>query len=134
MQEDEYYGDQLSFQEICQTKISQKLYNDGYRIGKAREEERLTQNKFDIGLEEGIKLGKICGKIITKLDLLSKETPNIFSKAKKDELNDFISTRFPSIDNPIHSVNELYSKLVEITNSQKASDLIYELKSYLNVP
>lgn len=42
-------------------KLSTKLGNDGYRIGKSNEEERQMQLGFDKGLSRGIALGKACG-------------------------------------------------------------------------
>jgi len=40
-----------------------KLYNDGYRVGKAHEEERLMQVGFDSGFERGVVVGKLCGEL-----------------------------------------------------------------------
>jgi len=42
-------------------KNSSKLYNDGYRIGKAAEEERLGQAHFDRHYARGATLGSACG-------------------------------------------------------------------------
>lgn len=44
-------------------RIASKLGKDGFRIGKASEEEALMQQGFDAGFTPGIKLGIACGKL-----------------------------------------------------------------------
>jgi hypothetical protein len=44
-------------------KIGGKLSNDGFRIGKAQEEEKQMQIGFDEGFQKGIVLGRACGKL-----------------------------------------------------------------------
>lgn len=44
-------------------KIEGKLSNDGFRIGKAQEEEKQMQLGFDDGFQNGIVLGRACGRL-----------------------------------------------------------------------
>jgi flagellar biosynthesis/type III secretory pathway protein FliH len=44
-------------------KIGGKLSNDGFRIGKAQEEEKQMQQGFDEGFQKGIVLGRACGRL-----------------------------------------------------------------------
>lgn len=58
-------------------KISYKLSNDGYRIGKGKEEERLMQIGFDSGFSRGMQLGKMCGSLFAMARIVAnKQTKN----------------------------------------------------------
>ena len=66
---DEFYGDDgniNAIEEADSKKVNRKLYNDGYRDGKAAEEERLVQCGFDHGFEKGIKIGMACGSLLAQ--------------------------------------------------------------------
>lgn len=54
-------------------KVSNKLNNDGYRIGKTKEDEKQVQLGFDKGFSEGITLGKALGRLYGKLRCCLKE-------------------------------------------------------------
>ena len=61
---DDFFGDDDTVNDEATTrKVASKLYNDGYRIGKAKEEEIQMQIGFDEGFERGILSGRICGKL-----------------------------------------------------------------------
>mmetsp|Transcript_251 Transcript_251/g.238 ORF Transcript_251/g.238 Transcript_251/m.238 type:complete len:154 (-) Transcript_251:558-1019(-) len=47
-------------------KLSTKLQNDGYRMGKQIGEESLTQQQFDAGFRKGMLIGKTIGKFYGK--------------------------------------------------------------------
>ena len=65
-------------------KISSKLYNDGYRIGKAAEEERLGQACFDRHYARGAALGSACGEMYSiVLDALSRMGPSDPGEAER---------------------------------------------------
>ncbi len=57
-------------------KISYKLGNDGYRIGKGKEEERLMQTGFDIGFLRGMQLGKLCGSLFATVRIAANKQPD----------------------------------------------------------
>lgn len=43
-------------------RVQEKLYNDGYRIGKQAEEEREAQRGFDEGFKKGSETARVCGR------------------------------------------------------------------------
>lgn len=59
----ESFGSNDEFGEATMRKISDKLYKDGFRVGKAAEDEVVTQLGFDSGFEYGMRLGKACGNL-----------------------------------------------------------------------
>lgn len=65
MDDDLYGDDDMTCQGAQKTadQIAKKLYNDGYRIGKAKEEELLMQVGFDAGFQRGVLLGRACGEL-----------------------------------------------------------------------
>ncbi len=69
MDDDLYGDDDMTSDGPCQgaqktaNQIGSKLYNDGYRIGKAKEEEHLMQVGFDVGFQRGVILGRACGEL-----------------------------------------------------------------------
>ena len=54
-------GGEMEVANIMQ--VAEKLNKDGFRIGKAKEEEIQMQKGFDEGFNEGIIVGKACGKM-----------------------------------------------------------------------
>ena len=60
-------GDECDMQEANMRKMTDKLSKDGYRIGKAQEEEKQMQIGFDEGFDRGLRLGKVCGDIYAKV-------------------------------------------------------------------
>lgn len=63
MDDDFGEGDEKDMATADMLKLSVKLGKDGFRIGKAQEEEKLMQIGFDEGFTDGIKLGRACGKL-----------------------------------------------------------------------
>ena len=65
MDDDDFYGDEDRCIGAEQTTnhVASKLYKDGYRIGKAKEEEKLMQEGFDIGFHRGVMIGRACGEL-----------------------------------------------------------------------
>ena len=64
MDADDFFGDDDVINDDPTTrKVASKLYNDGYRIGKAKEEEIQMQIGFDRGFERGMLSGRICGRL-----------------------------------------------------------------------
>lgn len=60
-------GDERDMQEANTRKMTDKLNKDGFRIGKAQEEEKQMQIGFDEGFDRGLYLGKVCGDIYAKV-------------------------------------------------------------------
>ena len=67
-------GDDRTMDEANMRKIADKLGKDGFRIGKAQEEEKQMQIGFDEGFNQGIKLGKVCGEIYAKVILHTQQS------------------------------------------------------------
>ena len=64
MDSDVFFGDDDVINDDPTTrKVASKLYNDGYRIGKAKEEEIQMQIGFDRGFERGMLSGRMCGRL-----------------------------------------------------------------------
>jgi hypothetical protein len=64
MEDDDFgEGDNDEMYAADMRKMVSKLGNDGFRIGKAQEEEKLMQSGFDDGFVEGIMLGRACGNL-----------------------------------------------------------------------
>ena len=64
MDSDDFFGDDDAINDEATTrKVASKLYNDGYRIGKAKEEEVQMQIGFDKGFERGMLSGRTCGTL-----------------------------------------------------------------------
>ena len=62
--DDDFFGDDNEGNDVATSrKVSSKLFNDGYRIGKAKEEESQMQIGFDQGFEQGMLRGRACGKL-----------------------------------------------------------------------
>ena len=77
-EEDEFFGPQDSEAghidpSNSTEKLSQKLYNDGYRFGKTSEEERRIQERFDIAFQAGMHIGRVCGGLYGKLQALTTD-------------------------------------------------------------
>jgi hypothetical protein len=63
-------------------KVSKKLYNDGYRVGKTAEEERQLQECFDGHYNTGAALGWVCGEVYARFVAnLNATTPQEVSKS-----------------------------------------------------
>lgn len=57
-------GSDSDMQNADMRRIADKLGKDGFRIGKAQEEEKQMQIGFDEGFARGIALGKACGRLL----------------------------------------------------------------------
>ena len=63
-------------------KVSNKLYNDGYRVGKTAEEERQLQECFDGHYNTGAALGWVCGEVYARfMARLDAMTPQEVSES-----------------------------------------------------
>lgn len=63
MDDDFGEGEECDMSSADLRKASEKLAKDGYRIGKAAEEEKLMQIGFDDGFGRGMALGNACGRL-----------------------------------------------------------------------
>ena len=67
--DDDFYADDDDIGSRCVgaektiNQVASKLYKDGYRIGKAKEEEKLMQEGFDVGFHRGVMIGRACGEL-----------------------------------------------------------------------
>lgn len=61
---DDFFGDDdVENDEATTRKVTSKLQNDGYRVGKGIEEAAQMQIGFDVGFEEGMLTGRLCGQL-----------------------------------------------------------------------
>jgi hypothetical protein len=79
--DDDFFGDDsddkcISSDNATTKKVSSKLYNDGYRIGKSKEEEVQMQLGFDDGFQRGIVTGRACGELYAACRILSSKLIN----------------------------------------------------------
>jgi hypothetical protein len=64
---DDFAGSGFAGDTATWNKVSKKLMNDGYRIGKEEEEGRQMQHGFNRGFSDGGELGMLCGKLYAAL-------------------------------------------------------------------
>jgi hypothetical protein len=79
--DDDFFGDDsndkfITSDDATSRKISSKLFNDGYRIGKSKEEEVQMQLGFDAGFQRGIVTGRACGELYAACRILSSKSIN----------------------------------------------------------
>jgi hypothetical protein len=55
-------------------KMNDKISKDGFRIGKAKEEEVITQVGFDEGFMDGIRIGKAAGQLYAAVRLFASSS------------------------------------------------------------
>jgi hypothetical protein len=61
---DDFFGDDdVENDEATTRKVTSKLQNDGYRVGKGIEEAAQMQIGFDVGFEQGMLTGRLCGQL-----------------------------------------------------------------------
>jgi hypothetical protein len=61
---DDFFGDDdVENDEATTRKVTSKLQNDGYRVGKGIEEAAQMQIGFDVGFEQGMLTGRMCGQL-----------------------------------------------------------------------
>jgi hypothetical protein len=79
-------------------KVSRKLANDGYRIGKDEENTRQMQNGFYVGYSDGQTVGKVCGKLyaILRYELQSPDASRISELSSLPEIEKLIFEDIPS--------------------------------------
>jgi hypothetical protein len=61
---DDFFGDDdVENDDATTRKVTSKLLNDGYRVGKGIEEAAQMQIGFDMGFEQGMLTGRLCGQL-----------------------------------------------------------------------
>jgi hypothetical protein len=63
--------------------MSDKLYNDGYRVGRSMADDVQMQRGFDSGFSRGIAVGKACGRLYAA----AAKTFSIASLSSEDRSN-----------------------------------------------
>ena len=69
MHRDDFYfdnemdSDGFGAENMSLSQLQRKLQNDGYRIHKLAADEKNLQVGFNAGFEEGLRTGKVCGKL-----------------------------------------------------------------------
>lgn len=106
-----------------------KLYNDGYRVGKAHEEERLMQAGFDSGFARGVIVGKLCGELYGACRTAAAADPS--SIAAMARLEQLIFEDLPALgdNNPLDDawLQELRA-VAETVSPAAAAEVVGRLK------
>ena len=119
--DDDFFGDQdiarseFVASEKTQASVSKKLYNDGYRIGKSAEEDRLVQSGFDKGLEEGLRVGLVVGSFVAKIRHLLKDSTSLSTSSVDSPLVEYMTGKF--IDDYHQDKDEAKTLLGDVWNS-----------------
>ena len=103
-----------------------KASNEGYRVGKAKEEERLMQDGYDEGFAEGMRLGRACGVLFAhvKHELRATRSPEV-ERLRKIFFEDIPERSIPKEDIVKNIMNIISSSIPTLTS--QAFDFCNEL-------
>ncbi len=75
-EDDDFFGGEVQNKKDNQT-TSRHVKQAGFRDGKAKEEEKVMQEGFDVGFDQGMVIGKVIGKLYSLVrHTIAKECPN----------------------------------------------------------
>lgn len=132
---DDFFGDDdVENDEATTRKVTSKLQNDGYRVGKGIEEAAQMQIGFDVGFEEGMLTGRLCGQLYASCRKISsavagehastiKELEELLfvgiseSGSISDDMISSIRTLVLSISPELQSALELFEREVTLLNN-----------------
>ncbi|KAJ1434752.1 hypothetical protein B484DRAFT_429032 [Ochromonadaceae sp. CCMP2298] len=92
-------GDEMD--QASYRKLKDKLSKDGFRIGKAKEEEVITQVGFDEGFIDGIRIGKAAGRFYGAARLFASSHGDV------QKLEKLLFEDMPESLQPIEFVDEI---------------------------
>jgi hypothetical protein len=125
---DDFFGEQEAALSVdpsnSTTKVSQKLYNDGYRIGKSREEERRIQESFDMAFRVGMQVGKVSGAFLERLQRTTAVDKTVLDYIMDDFPVSFCTGKAESLSKLRQLLRSVCSSE---TNTQLLEDLVDEL-------
>ena len=128
--DDDFFGDEVGDNdEATSRKVSSKLFNDGYRIGKGKEEELQMQIGFDEGFERGMMLGRVCGKLYAacRLSLLKENITGVELNRSIDDLEALLFERVSNDDCvSIETINSLRSLILSISIDLEPAFAVFE--------
>lgn len=128
--DDDFFGDEVGDNdEATSRKVSSKLFNDGYRIGKGKEEELQMQIGFDEGFERGMMLGRVCGKLYAacRLSLLKENITGVEFNRSIDDLEALLFERVSNDDCvSIETINSLRSLILSISIDLEPAFEVFE--------
>ena len=128
--DDDFFGDEVGDNdEATSRKVSSKLFNDGYRIGKGKEEELQMQIGFDEGFERGMMLGRVCGKLYAacRLSLLNENITGVEFNRSIDDLEALLFERVSNDDCvSIETINSLRSLILSISIDLEPAFEVFE--------
>ena len=128
--DDDFFGDEVrDNDDATSRKVSSKLFNDGYRIGKGKEEELQMQIGFDQGFERGMILGRVCGKLYAacRLALLEENITGVEFKRSIDDLEALLFERVSNDDCvSIETINSLRSLILSISIDLEPAFEVFE--------
>lgn len=128
--DDDFFGDEVGDNdEATSRKVSSKLFNDGYRIGKGKEEELQMQIGFDEGFERGMMLGRVCGKLYAacRLSLLKENITGVELNRSIDDLEALLFERVSNDDCvSIETINSLRSLILSISIDLEPAFEVFE--------
>ena len=128
--DDDFFGDEVrDNDDATSRKVSSKLFNDGYRIGKGKEEELQMQIGFDQGFERGMILGRVCGKLYAACRLALSEE-NITGVEFNRSIDDLEALLFERVSNDdcvsTDTVNSLRSLILSISVNLNSAFEVFE--------
>lgn len=88
-------GDERGMEAADMRKMAEKLGKDGFRIGKAQEEEKQMQIGFDQGFDRGLQLGKVSGAIYAKVMRAVQEGSSDSTAANLSKLENLLMDTIP---------------------------------------
>ena len=128
--DDDFFGDEVrDNDDATSRKVSSKLFNDGYRIGKGKEEELQMQIGFDEGFERGMMLGRVCGKLYAacRLSLLKENITGVELNRSIDDLEALLFERVSNDDCvSIETINSLRSLILSISIDLEPAFEVFE--------
>ena len=135
--DDDFFGDDvrdnggvdIDTDDATSRKVSNKLYNDGYRIGKGKEEEMQMQIGFDVGFERGMMSGRACGCLYAACRL-SMSTRGDAGEVAQTTIN-LEKLLFESVSDTGHVSSELIESLRALVLSISA-ELIVDFQRFEN--
>jgi hypothetical protein len=128
MNDDEDFGDGTvdEMAEANSRQLALKMANDGFRIEKAKEEERLMQVGFDEGFGLGIALGKACGSLFGKVKVTHGSCTDVGKAVALKRLEVLLFNTLPeSPENVSSIVNEIEAQVCCISESLAPDVIIF---------
>lgn len=119
---DDFFGDEdedapktaiITMGQKTTEKISRKMRQEGYIVGKSETEQKLVQERFDNGFEQGLSLGAICGKIYTHFRILEQQGLPVESADVLNQIN-VQTLLFETLPESYGSIDRFEASMIEL--------------------